>query len=715
MDMGTYDLGGRRIAAGDIWANVEHREGHAAFYMYFLGLVYRVAGHNIPLVWVAQFGLGSAGAVLLFLAVRQLTNKETALIAGLLFAANSIVIYYEGTLLRESFGLFFLLLSFYLFVTATHPPQSGLIGNAAKRQNVFFALGFAALSAAVQTRPNYALILPLLLAHLFCGPLENLPVTRRFAKLGGYALLFFGLMTPMLYRGYVVYGRWFFLDSHGPFLLLYGNLPQYPGYGFGPYPRFDEYMKIYGQNISLGEVLRLLWENFAAGPAGFARMYAIKIFAFLNNHEMGQNLGFYAFQDFSPVLRNPASLAGFSLGIALTGMRPSRREWKRHALCYAYLLGLFLGMVLFIPLGRYRYVMLPWIVFFEAYGLWSIYLLCREKRLIKASGLAMLALVAAWSLRAPDYVSARSCVDSLNMGFAFLNEPRTFNLQQAEKYGIQCWNAEKTLDLDHKNGGQLLAKVYDMRATSLFEHSELEQAGKMATASFEVQPNHAYPFKLRAIIHLSRNQADQAMLALLQAIFVEPMNKELYEILANLYHKNTGNDFKLYVALTRWLTVEKDSPRAEALRAELKSLEQKNREATSAANPAPGETRKLFLEEKWEAALPQYEQLNRYNAVDDSLPLELGVIYGSLNRFQDALLALYTGLLINPGNRDIHKILADYYWHNDKNGFMAILHLKAYLRQTEESGEFVERKHLYAHLRRTYAAQNRSPLIPSAS
>ena len=71
---------------------------------------------DFEVVWVLQFSLGIVASVIIFFSGSLLAGSRVGFFAGLLFAMNGIVLFYEGLLLRESLALFFLILSFFLFL-----------------------------------------------------------------------------------------------------------------------------------------------------------------------------------------------------------------------------------------------------------------------------------------------------------------------------------------------------------------------------------------------------------------------------------------------------------------------------------------------------------------------------------------------------------------------------------------------------------------------
>ena len=190
-------------------------------------------------------------------------------------------------------------------------------------------------------------------------------------RLAGYSILFFGLMVPIIVRGYLVFNKWYFIDTSGGYTFLMGNLSQYPGTGFEPYPVFEDWIKKYGIFVSLKNSLRIVWEGFYADPLAFLQMYLRKLFFIFSSYESASNLSYYVFSEFSEVLKNSISGFGLIAALGFWGVMFSWRQRHKFSLVYIYLVGLTLGIWLFYPVSRFRYVLLPWLILIGAYALIS--------------------------------------------------------------------------------------------------------------------------------------------------------------------------------------------------------------------------------------------------------------------------------------------------------------------------------------------------------
>ena len=111
-DSRAYDSWGQRIAGGE-WI------GHDVFYQaplypYFLGTLYAIAGHHLPMVRVVQAIIGSVSCVLLALASRALISNRAGLVAGLMLASYAPAIFFDALIKKSVLDVFFVCVSLCL-------------------------------------------------------------------------------------------------------------------------------------------------------------------------------------------------------------------------------------------------------------------------------------------------------------------------------------------------------------------------------------------------------------------------------------------------------------------------------------------------------------------------------------------------------------------------------------------------------------------------
>ncbi|MFQ5444191.1 MAG: tetratricopeptide repeat protein [Nitrospinales bacterium] len=146
----------------------------------------------------------------------------------------------------------------------------------------------------------------------------------------------------------------------------------------------------------------------------------------------------------------------------------------------------------------------------------------------------------------------------------------------------------------------------------------------------------------------------------------------------------------------------------------MKRLDRRISKKMKKVNLYVSKARGYYLNQEWEPALREYAQLARYNRSDDNLYLELGIIYGNLLQYEDALTALYSGLLINPNNVEIHRLLSDYCLSASvRNSIMGFIHLTRYLEKAPDSKTRAGLKEKYDNLLAKFSARKMFPRLGS--
>jgi 4-amino-4-deoxy-L-arabinose transferase-like glycosyltransferase len=220
LDSGVYVDLARQVAAGDL-ALREATGGEPFFlaplYVYFLGLVLRLAGGSLLAAKVVQVGLGAAAVALLDLAARPWFGRRAALVAALLLALCGPVVFHEVLFLQAALDPFLAALALFLLSRAL-VSGGALAWTAAGAGTSLFALN----------RPNTllwgaALVLALPIA---AGRARWRRSTRDAAALAlGLALA----IAPTALRNLAVSGEPVLVSSHGGLNFYVGNRAEADG------------------------------------------------------------------------------------------------------------------------------------------------------------------------------------------------------------------------------------------------------------------------------------------------------------------------------------------------------------------------------------------------------------------------------------------------------------------------------------------------------
>lgn len=221
VDARGYDQIGANIAAGhgyQLDASVPPAEDLAISFMgpgyqYFLGFLYSVFGHHLPVVWFFQALLHTITALFLFLIASRLfgpKGERVGLIAAALYLFCIDLLQMPAMTMTETLYLFSLSLTTYVFVrfyqssTWLLAALLGIVGG-----------------LSVMIRPTALLFLAAVAAAVF--------FKREFLKTVVVLLCAVLVIAPWTIRNYLVYDQFILTTAAGGYGLWLGNNPGAEG------------------------------------------------------------------------------------------------------------------------------------------------------------------------------------------------------------------------------------------------------------------------------------------------------------------------------------------------------------------------------------------------------------------------------------------------------------------------------------------------------
>ena len=388
-DARGYDEWARRLAAGDwIGSEVFYQ---APLYPYFLGALYKLAGHDLLIVRVCQAAIGSASCALLALAGERLfagsaqsseRSRRAGLIAGLALALYAPAIFFDALLQKSVLDMLFICLSICLI--------SRVVTGHATRGS-WIALGLAQGGLAL-TRENALVFIAVILVwtwFLTKVPHEGSPqgfltkVRSWFNVLVPFAAGLAIVLLPVAARNYAVGGGVYLTTSQFGSNLYIGNHQGADGtyssirFGRGA-PEFERQdatevaEQAVGRALTPSEVSSY-WTGRAVAfitsqPAEWIALTGRKIMLLVNRSEMLDTESQQSYAEWSWPLRILGWIGHFGVLVPLAVLGaivtwPDRRRlWILYAMALAYA-G---SVVLFYVFARYRYPLVPFLLLFAA-------------------------------------------------------------------------------------------------------------------------------------------------------------------------------------------------------------------------------------------------------------------------------------------------------------------------------------------------------------
>lgn len=653
----NFDEGAKNFAAGD-WLALSPNNNYSPLYKYFLGVIYWIFGRNFYAIYGIQFVLGALGAVLMYLTGRHLFDKRAALIAFVGFAFYSNQIIYEGIILRASFITFLGILSFYLLLKLQESPTPLKILCSTLSLSLFF-----------QSRPNTFICLPFVLIYLHGYVFNSMKRERKIKSWLQFLAPLVLSFIPLLIQCYLVHGKFVFFDASGPTAFLAGNFIDYPGVGFD-YGSLTFFQKKYQlENFSPAA---FVFQQLRDDPLGFAGMYLRKFYFFFNNLEAASNLSIYLYLESSKLL--PGLLSQFSLFSSLGLIGVGLAIWNKEKLflLYSFLGCLVLSVVLFHVVSRFRLPVTPFFILFAAYavGKATNWLAQKNYKLFGVTAIVFLSML--YGLRIPKNHVVTRYVDYYNWSLGFFGAgEKWFDLEKAEKYGIDCWDAERRTFLDHEYKGGL-AMVYKLYAYFLLKKND-DRAGEILKKAILIKPLDAELYRMLAEVEENRRDFEKAIRNLHISILNDLSDPAPLRNLIKLYYKVEREPGKILASLKAILPLEKKPDKLVKVQQEISRLTVLIQEKNSEIDQWKMRAGKFFAEKNWLLAVNEYKKLNAYNSSHEKLFIEQGISYENIGKKEESLAAYYDALLINPRNEDLNRSLGDYYFSN-RNFPLAVLH-----------------------------------------
>lgn len=372
MDSHEYDRWARQIAAGD-WL------GHGVFfqaplYPYLLALLYRLAGHSLDAVYLAQIGLAVAGCYALYRAGRAMAGERVGLAAAALAAIYGPFLFYDVQLLKESLAVTVACFLLWALAAAWVPAIAGGESRAGGRQ---WLLAGALLGVLALLRENALLVAPFLAPLAWRGAGDG-----RLRRIGAFAGGILLVLAPVALRNGLVGGDFLPTTFQGGVNFYIGNNPRADG-TYRPIvpgkqaPELErrEPMRIaeqeLGRHLGEGEVSRywlgraLAWAR--EHPGDFLRLTLRKLGLFWSWYEWPDAVDYYDIRGQSPVYRLPLLEFGgltllAALGLGYLGGGVARRLAPALLFAVAWMI----ATAAFFLFARYRLPAVPALILLAA-------------------------------------------------------------------------------------------------------------------------------------------------------------------------------------------------------------------------------------------------------------------------------------------------------------------------------------------------------------
>ena len=385
----TYSAGGKDPSAAlwDEWygGNRFHQE---PLYPYLIGATYALFGSDVRWVYAWQMGLGVLTNVLIFLIARRCFGVRAGFVAGLLALFCSPLLFYEMVLLRSTLVTF---MGLALVELADRARQSGKL-------SAWFGVGVAC-GLGLLLKTTFVLFFGTVVLLLLWKHRSALTqCLRPLAAVTAAALL---TVSPAFARNLAVGAPTTSLSSVGAITYVNANAGSRGDLGFQV--SYDHAHRIMAETggAFFPAVVKSL-ETYES-PQSFLYQTWQKFDALWYWHEVPNNVNYYLFLDYAPVL-GWLPITFTVLGpLAIVGLLIGLRRSTRQSHVWVVVLTSIAPMLIFYVLSRFRLPLTGVLIPFAAFTV--VFVAERfGKRSIRAIGTAVgivlvCALLSRWTAR----------------------------------------------------------------------------------------------------------------------------------------------------------------------------------------------------------------------------------------------------------------------------------------------------------------------------
>ena len=374
LDAEAYDARAREILGGAwLGSGVFYQD---PLYPYFLALIYKIFGPVLAPVRLIQSILGSVNTVLVYYLGRFLGGRRVGLLAGLLYLAYGLLLYYDGLIGKDGPGLVLVDAALLAIFTA----------SSRKGRAAWFLAG-AALGLAALTRGNLLLLVPLFAVWILLAAGTGLAgrAARAALFIAGFALA----VSPVTVRNWVVGHDLVLLTSQAGQNFYIGNNPRASGFFENPdrirlNPRYEEQdfrqeaLRLTGRREMKASELSSFWMkrglNYARdNPGRTLRLLGIKTAMFFNDFEIPDNYNYYFARQETGLLGLLRLSFGLVAPLGLVGLLTLWPDRRRFFLPALFIVGYLLSIVPFHMASRYRLPAVPLLICTASVMLWWLY------------------------------------------------------------------------------------------------------------------------------------------------------------------------------------------------------------------------------------------------------------------------------------------------------------------------------------------------------
>lgn len=521
VDSYYYDVWAQRVANGKGFGPMPFYM--APLYPYMLAIIYKVFGHNLPLVYVLQMALGVVNAYLVYLIARKLVGHASGIVAIVLMLFYGPLIYLEPKIMTETLAVTLNLASIIFLLIALEKPTV----------SKFFISGIL-LGFSVVCRGNALITAVIFIGWVFRSRLKKGSLARSVIPLAFGVIL---AIMPVTARNYFIGRDFVLVSSNWGIVFAQGNNEHANGVSM-PLPGFsgsigaqrEEEMALASKALGhpvkqsesarywFGQGLKFICER----PAAFAWLLVRKVIWSLHHRESRCSYNFYLEQEIVPILRLLVLPFPLIAGLALYGfIRGYAKGMPREAnLVALYVISIFLSLIIFSVSSRYRAPAVPALAIFAGLGIVQALEAVRGRNFGALASLfaCVVPIMLVSLIRYP--IPAITPEGPSNIGVSYLSQGR---LDEAIFQFRRALDMKPDYTYARNNLGIALAR-----------QGKLDEAIEVFRQVLALNPRDAVAHKNLGMALKQRGQEDEAIIEFSEAVRIAPSFTIAHVLLADI-------------------------------------------------------------------------------------------------------------------------------------------------------------------------------------
>jgi 4-amino-4-deoxy-L-arabinose transferase-like glycosyltransferase len=453
-------------------------------YGYILGIFFTIFGKNLFVIYIFQILLDTLTVGLIYLIGKELVDRQTGLIAALLYGVTATAIFYSTTILKPTSVAFFVTLWVYISII--------LWRSNTKLGWLYYGL---LLGLGVALRSNLFLIA---ITGILLVPIGNhlhtLNNKKRLAKNSFLAFLGMTLVLIILsWRNETITGNWKFLPPNGGVVLHQTYNKENPQ-SIHSAPDFvsalrpsrilldytTEAERRLGRTLNPYE-MSSYWQTEAINYISTHKTQSLnnilrKLLEFTTFKEIANNRAINEGENFSKILSILPRPFGWLLALGIPGLILLAGRTSKGWLAITILLTTVVTFAFFYAISRLRFPATPILAVGSAVTIKSLYywrITLRKELMIAIVGVSLLGGLSYWSSTKLSEPPQASFMIGLSWGYMKMGD-----LQTAD-----------TLSKKLLKQGQNNYQVYDLAAFIALQKGNLDETITFYKKALNIKPN----------------------------------------------------------------------------------------------------------------------------------------------------------------------------------------------------------------------------------